>query len=600
MRLRRTLALLSIAVLSLTGCSTQTDVGAPDTGASVTQAPASVTPSSSPKTIAMVEAPVSAVLGTPVELDRTVYGGTPNGGCVLGPDKTMICTDLSATGADFLNAIIGQDQLRNPQSLAKNPPVPVEGLPVNPSTERLDRVLATAQGYLLVVRNNEDTPSTNLTHVSAAGEKLWMRILLGSEPRDIAVTAQEVLLSYEGGVKSLNLSDGKAGTTAAPAGTLLAGSTPGRDGYSSYGVGTTGLAKSSGGTVLTLASVPAASALSCTDSTDTSPTCYRVEELYADSDYLVVANSSVAKSQTVAYNSAGTELWTVSEPVTSAVRYGETFVLGYAGETRAKDAKGRLAVVAADSGKEIGGTAKPLASGSFYIAGATEDGVIYGIDGDSISGAYDLAYAVMPITVTTGKVPAADSASAESSASAQAAGVEGDGKIKGWKTEKSASGAFTFQTPASWLVERTESPMGNTTKVTEPSSGITLNVLEGLNGIGGACAPSNGGLNEGLTVLDQPVAGMHVVSSPIGKRTPSLEVTQEGMYFIYSINRNDAKPACAATADLFNWPGVGTMRISAQVSAKDLDAAKISMAEYPRSSVHRNLVKVMASFAAVK
>lgn len=365
MRLQRTLALFAVAAMSLSACTSPADTDT--SGPSASTAPTTAAPT--------LEIPVSAVFGEPTSLDRTMYGGSFNGGCVVGPEKTMVCTDLSGEGGNWLNSVIGIEQLRNPPSLEAHPPVPLPGFPLAKGTDRLDRVLATPQGYLLAIRNTTGTPSTKLTHVTPTGQVLWEHIVSGPPLRDVAVTADEVLLSTEVGISSLVLTDGKQGSTAAPAGTLLAGNTPGRDGFSTFSPGTVGLPKSAGGTVLTLADVPDATKSSCTGSSLPAASCSQIENLYADSDYLVVAKTTTEERLTETYDAAGALLWTATDPVTTAARLGDTFVLGYAGANKAKGGTARMAVVVANSGKEIG-TTKTLEGGSFYVAGATADGVL--------------------------------------------------------------------------------------------------------------------------------------------------------------------------------------------------------------------------------
>lgn len=584
MRLRRTLALLSLAALTMTSCTPSTDTGAPTSAAIETAPP-------------MVEVPVSATLGEPVALDRTMYGGDANGGCVLGPEQTMVCTDRSGQGGEWLNAIIGRDQLRNPPSLEKNPPIPLPGFPLTRGLDRLDCVLATPQGYLVAVRSNGGTPGTTLTHITAAGKKLWVHVVSGAPLRDLAVTAEELLISTENGITSLMLAGGKTGATAAPAGTLLAGSTPGRDGLSTFTPGAVGLPKSAGGTILTLADVPAATASSCTGSTAPADTCIRIEELYADADYLVVAKNDAAKRVTETYDADGVLLWSLDVPVTTAVRLGDTFVLGYAGSNKAEGGQGRMAVVAGESGEEIG-TTKTLDGSSYYVAGATADGVIYGIDGDGVPGAYDISYAVMPITVDTAKVAATAPTDTASDSSTSPAGKQSEDRAAGWKTEKSTFGAFTFQTPAGWTVAREPGTAGDNTTVTDPASGMKVSMTEGLNGIGGMCAPGQEGLDESMTVLAEPVPGMHLASTPIGGRTPTLEVKQEGMHFSYSVNMTGAKPECSMYANLFEWSGVGTMHIGASVNAMDLAEAGMAPSDYLGSELHRDLSRVLLSITA--
>ncbi len=152
----------------------------------------------------------------------------------------------------------------------------------------LGRVLATPLGYPLAIQNNSGTPGIKLTHVTPTGGDLWTRIVSGPPQRDAAVTAAEVLLSAEAAATESS----RTGSTA-----------------------------------------PAAS-------------CTPVEELYSDSDYLVVAKTTVAKRLTEAFGVAGNLLWTLPDPVTTAVRLVDTFVLGYAGSNRVKDDKVRMAAVA--------------------------------------------------------------------------------------------------------------------------------------------------------------------------------------------------------------------------------------------------------------
>ena len=72
-------------------------------------------------------------------------------------------------------------------------------------------------------------------------------------------------------------------------------------------------------------------------------------------------------------------------------------------------------------GAEIG-TTERLEDGSYYIAGATAGGVIYCVDGAGVPGAYDISYAVMPITVETAAIAATtptETSSGSSTAPAQ-------------------------------------------------------------------------------------------------------------------------------------------------------------------------------------
>ncbi|MDJ0315349.1 hypothetical protein [Arthrobacter sp. H35-D1] len=172
-------------------------------------------------------------------------------------------------------------------------------------------------------------------------------------------------------------------------------------------------------------------------------------------------------------------------------------------------------------------------------------------------------------------------------------------RAAGWKTEESARGAFTFQTPVNRTVQREPNPSGDTTTVTDPASVITISISAGLNGLGGACAPGQTGLDESMTVQQEPVPGMHLASTPIGGRTPTLGVEPDGIYFCYSANMTGAAPECGMHADLFDWPGVGTVRIGAKVSAMDLMRSGIEPPDYLDSELHRDLSRVLLSFAAV-
>lgn len=193
-------------------------------------------------------------------------------------------------------------------------------------------------------------------------------------------------------------------------------------------------------------------------------------------------------------------------------------------------------------GEKIG-TTKTLKNSSYHVAGAKDEGVIYGIDGDSVPGAYDISYAVMAITMETATVAAAAPTDTASGSPTQLAEDQPEDKTADWKTEESARRAFTVQTPVNWTVQREPNPAGDNTVVTDPASGI-ISMAEGLNGLGGACAPGQTGLDESMTVQQEPVPGMRLASTPIGGRTPTLEVEHEGIYFSYSVNMTGAKPAC--------------------------------------------------------
>ena len=159
-------------------------------------------------------------------------------------------------------------------------------------------------------------------------------------------------------------------------------------------------------------------------------------------------------------------------------------------------------------------------------------------------------------------------------------------------------GAFTFQTPGTWTVQQEPGGMGDTATVTDPASGIKISVGEGLAGFGGACAPGDVGLDESMTVLAEPVTGLHLVSTPIGGRTPTLEVEQEGMDFNYSITMTGAQPPCGMYTDLFEWPGVGTVRIGSNVSVMELAKTGIAPSDYLASELHRDLSRVLLSLTA--
>ncbi|MDJ0356271.1 hypothetical protein [Paenarthrobacter sp. PH39-S1] len=286
----------------------------------------------------------AAELGEPVWLDKSIYFGPPQSGCVLGPADKMVCMQRSGKAAPQMNAIIGQSQLRNPLSLERTPPVAIPGITGNDRVS-LNHVLAAPGGFVFLYQSDPIDSAYQLSFVTDQGAQLWASTL-PTVPRDLAVTADELLIGTPDGVSSLKLSNGTPGATHAKAGTLLAGTTPGRDGFSSYAPGVVGLSTSDGGTVLNAVDVHGSQGSSCefTGAAGCTPT--RV--LYADSEYLVVVENAGEGGPTSAYDAKGAKLWTVDQPLTSVVRFQEAFVLGYAGPTKNTSLPaGRMAVVSA-------------------------------------------------------------------------------------------------------------------------------------------------------------------------------------------------------------------------------------------------------------
>lgn len=90
---------------------------------------------------------------------------------------------------------------------------------------------------------------------------------------------------------------------------------------------------------------------------------------------------------------------------------------------------------------------------------------------------------------------------------------------------------------------------------------------------------------------------MHLASTGLGGRTPTLEVERERMSFSYTVDMIGATPACGMYSNLFEWPGVGTMQIGAEVRVMDLGGMELS--DYVGSELHRNVSRVLLSLTAV-
>ncbi len=345
--------------------------------------------------------------------------------------------------------------------------------------------------------------------------------------------------------------------------------------------------------------------------------------LYADSEYLVVEENAGAGGPTSAYDAKGTKLWTVDQPLTSAVRFQDAFVLGYAGPTKNTSLPaGRMAVVSALAGTELVSGAA-VEGGSAYVAGVTAGGVIYGFDGPGVPGTYDVSYSVLPITLTVTQRQVAASATAAAPVPSAAGTVSGTASAPatasapgaatssaaGWTTRTTEAGGFSFDLPTDWTVSSTPAaePAGARTVATDPSGAVKFEVIEGISGLGGACGPGGSGQDEAAVLLRLPVKGLNLASPSISSQTPTVTVIRHGPNVGYTVK--DVKPA-AGSCDMYpfiQWQPAGTSGFSASISTTAYartsgtsGTADAPMSGYLKSAIHSQLLHIFLSIQARK
>lgn len=574
------IALSISALLLLTSCSvagpTTTEPGATSTSQETPAAQEQPVALPHKQTVA-----TKAVIGDDgYSLSKSVYGGSLNGECVIGVDETLVCATRKPSLSPKLNDRILALDYWNRSYDGDAGTTKIEG--ISGRDIIINRVLATPRGYLFLI---EPSGKQQLIHADTKGLMLWKKDL-GEEPYDIGVSDTEVLVVDSTGTDSFKLDDGSTGTTKAKPGIVLAGTTPSRDGYSSFAPGTIGLAKADGGSVLTPADIPALSD-SCLSTPV--PGCEADAVQYADGDYVVTQRSIGELDTTRAYTADGALAWQIKGNTTSVVRFGDVFAVGYPGN-EFENSSGKLSVIAAHDGSVLTETSK-IEHGSVFAAGITDKGVIVGFDGPGVPGAWEVIYDVLELTVTTEEIEVAPTA-AETASSVK----------KNGKPTVSTGGAFAFDLPTGWTSSgELNEDMGSTTKLVSANGKAVVQVMEGINGIGGGTG-GDAGCEKPLVeelVWEYPLQGINTASAAYGLGAPTLKMPVD--YFgRHSYEINTMRANCSADHGLMHAGPAGASWISAESTAEFDSEAEGPSAE--ATKLHQEILAVLMStrFASEK
>lgn len=536
------IALSLAALFFLTSCSTAASSGSQPSSSSSAQ---DVTNSTEPP----VEPPVLQTIATKAtisdvgySLDKSVYGGSAEGNCVIGFDETLVCaTRNPISSPKFNDRILSLDYWsRSYEGDAGTTKIEnISGRDIS-----IDRVLATPQGYLFLI---EPSSSPQLIHSDTTGKTLWSKALT-EEPYDLGVSDTEALIVDSTGVHSLDLNNGSAGLTRAKPGSVLAGTAPSRDGYSSFAPGTVGLSKAHGGSVLSPADIPALSD-SCLSAPV--PGCELDVVQYADADFVVTRRSTDESASTRAFTAHGELAWQIKDYTTSVVRFGETFAVGYAGNEYA-NTSGKLSVIAAHDGSVLAETSM-IKHGSAYAAGITEKGVIVGFDGPGVPGSWDLVYSLLELNVSTDEREAMPAA-AKTKQPTTAPG----------KATASMGGAFVFDLPAGWTTSgELNKVMGSTTKFVSADGKAVVTTHEGIDGIGGGFGCETPFTENPATEYLLP--GINTASATYGFGAPTLRLSSDAVGR-YSYEIGTMRVNCMADQIPMNAGPAGATLISAELN----------------------------------
>ena len=105
-------------------------------------------------------------------LDKSIYGGSPDGSCVIGFDETLVCaTRKPSISPKFNDRILAIDYWnRSYEGDAGTTKIEnISGRDIS-----IDRVLATPKGYLFLI---EPSTSPQLIHSDTKGKMLWKKEL---------------------------------------------------------------------------------------------------------------------------------------------------------------------------------------------------------------------------------------------------------------------------------------------------------------------------------------------------------------------------------------------------------------------------------------
>lgn len=502
-------------------------------------------------------------------LDKSIYGGSLDGNCVIGFDETLVCaTRKPSVSPIFNDRILALDYWnRSYEGDAGTTKIEnISGRDIN-----IDRVLATPKGYLFLI---EPSSKPQLIHSDTKGKMLWKKELK-EDPYDLGVSDREVLLVDSTGTHSLDLANGSAGATHAKPGIVLAGTTPSRDGYSSFAPGTVGLSTTDGGSVLTPVDIPALS-----DSCLAAPVpgCELDAIQYADSDFVITQRSTDDTVSTRAFTTDGELAWQIKDYTTSVVRFGETFVLGYAGNEYA-DTSGKLSVIAAHDGSVLTETAK-IKHGSAYAAGITNKGVIVGIDGPNVPGSWDLVYSLLELNISTEEI---ESKTPIIKATQPLTNTG--------KATTSMGGAFVVDLPPGWRASgELNKDMGSTTKFVSANGKAVVSMREGIDGIGGAFGCEKP-FSENPS-RDYQLPGINTTSATYGFGAPLLKLYKDFLgRYSYEISTMHAN--CVADQIPMNLGAAGATWIAAELDSDSQSADDSPSADSLKS--HQEILAVLMS-----
>ncbi|WP_341395608.1 hypothetical protein [Arthrobacter sp. G119Y2] len=519
--LRARLAVAVVVVLSLSSCTTGGDTGP---AAEKSSAPETSAPAVGP--VAAAFAPAGQVIGG----DKAVMPGRANSGqCAVAANLRTLCHNTGGGGGSSLtfDGIHGFDQYRDSESLAANPPSPVQGLPAEAVIVFAE---PTAMGFVIVFSEGYSGPQTIL-HTDFNGAEIWSTAA-PSPVLDLAVTDKTILVSTDDGVKEMLPATGKS-RDAAPTGTTLLGYKHHLSGYATYLPDQRGLALDDGGRQADPRPLVAGFAASCDDGEG----CQEATILLADQDRSLISVSAPVGGggeSLTAYNADGEPVWTFDGAVNSAVRFEDTYVLAL---DAGAYSPAQLKAVNAATGSVIG--EHVFDSDEATILGAVDAGVLvrYAL---KLPGSFDAYETVIPLEVTQGELPRQTAAATVSPSPADASPSAtpsepsdeettpsaGDSN-RGWSVYEGEDDPFRVDLPPGWSVDFEPgdgAPLGNR-YIFRDATGLESAALStNMSGLGGMC-----GGNPPWPVAERKAALPYLNRSalPVGRESPYLE-TEEG------------------------------------------------------------------------
>ncbi|MCC3267728.1 hypothetical protein [Arthrobacter gengyunqii] len=427
---------------------------------------------------------------------------------------------------------------------------------------------------------------------------------------DLAITATQILVSTDEAVVEIDPGTG-ASRDAAPGGTTLLGYKNPLSGHATYLPDQRGLAEADGGQLVDPRPLVLRMLNSCSDDA----VCSGPSVLLADREHALITvptgdvSTGDPERTLTAFTSDGDPAWTLPGTPNSAVRYQDTYVLGFDG-----DAAGpaRLIAVNAQTGEKIG---ESLFSGDkAMVLGAVDQGVLVRYAAD-VGGAYDSMQTVLAVTVTEGELAAREEPSSSSSSagprtagSGESAGASGSsaaprlsgtGLPPGWSTYEGEDDPFRLDLPPDWSVEFVPgdgAPVGNRYTFRDGDGVESAGLMTNMSGLGGMCGGS-----PPWPVSEHRIALPHMnrAATAIAKEPLYLEtVADEQGGFSYRVTDLLGHPGVCPIHKLAEpGGGLGTTSFSGQITASEQSTASgLSSASGREQSKAAELRAMMLSF----